>query len=172
MTGKANSAPEGSGDVAVPRLIADEMLGRLSRYLRMLGCDTLYARGWTDDEIVRTARADGRVVLTRDRQLAARLDAVILLRSIDLPGQFRELGAAMPKLPRSVSFERCTVCNGVLQPASPYVPTDDPSGQRAATEPSGIPVFECVDCRHRYWEGTHTSAVRRHVAEWIPEAAA
>jgi uncharacterized protein len=172
MTGKANSARAGSGGVATLRLLADEMLGRLSRYLRMLGCDTVYARGWDDDAIVRTARADGRVVLTRDRQLATRLDAVVLIRSIDLPGQLRELAAAIPGLPRSVAFERCTLCNGALHAADSSGSTDDRPGGRSATEPTGVPVFECVDCRHRFWEGSHTAAVRRHVAEWISESVA
>jgi uncharacterized protein len=170
MTGKANSARARFGDVVAPRLIADEMLGRLSRYLRMLGCDTLYAHGWNDEAIVRTARADRRTVLTRDRQLASRLDAVVLLRATDLPGQLREVAAAIPTLPRSVAFERCTLCNGPLRPAELSPSVDALPVGPSSVEPVGVAVFECVECRHRFWEGSHMSAVRQHVAEWIPEA--
>jgi uncharacterized protein len=157
MTGKGNFPALGSGCVA-PRLLADEMLGRLARYLRMVGCDTVFARGWSDDAIVRTARAEGRTVLTRDRELATRLDDVLRLRSDDLAGQFRELVAAFPTLPRRVSFERCTLCNGVLEPSGGLRGVD--------RERSGDAVYACSSCGHRFWEGSHTAAVRRHVAAW------
>jgi uncharacterized protein len=172
MTGKANFPAAGSDGMAAPRLLADEMLGRLARYLRMLGCDTVYVRGWSDDEIVRVARADGRTLLTRDRLLASRLEAAVRIRSVDLPGQFREVAAALPALPRAVSFERCTLCNGELRPAA-EVPAPGQTRERPpAIEPAGVPVFACIECGHRFWEGSHTAAVRRHVAEWIPGAAA
>jgi uncharacterized protein len=146
-----------------PRLLADEMLGRLARYLRMLGCDTVYARGWSDDTIVRSARADGRTLLTRDRELAGRLADAVRIRSVDLPGQLRELATAIPTLPRALAFERCTLCNGVLRPAS-----ETSTPRDAAVEPSGVSVYSCEECGHRYWEGSHTAAVRRRLAEWIP----
>jgi uncharacterized protein len=168
MTGKGNFRTERWYDVAVPRLLADEMLGRLARYLRMLGCDTVYARGWTDDEIVARAQADRRTLLTRDRALAGRVAPVILLRTVDLPGQLREVVANLPELPRAVAFERCTVCNGLLRPSlAPAHP--GPRSPRGPTDPLPGPVFECGECGHRYWEGSHTASIRRHLAEWVAE---
>ena len=150
-----------------PRLLADEMLGRLARYLRMLGCDTVYARGWSDATIARTARADHRVLITRDRALAAQVEGAVLVHSLELADQLREVAAAVATLPRTVAFVRCTLCNGELRPASGSSERAD-----AAFEPSGTAVFECAACGHRFWEGTHTAAVRRHVAQWVPGAPA
>jgi uncharacterized protein len=164
MTGKGNFRNERWADVARPRLLADEMVGRLARYLRMLGCDTLYAHGWSDDEIVARARDDGRTVLTRDRALSSRVESAVLLRSSALPEQLRQVVAAIPDLPRTVSFERCTVCNGPLRPRAG--PPGDPAPIHPRGPPAG-PVFECTDCGHAYWEGTHTAAVRQHFAEWV-----
>jgi uncharacterized protein len=143
------------------------MLGRLARYLRMMGCDTAYVRGVTDDEVLRRARAEGRVVLTRDRALARRGDPVILLTSVDLAGQLRQVAAALPGVPRTVSFERCTICNGTLERRAEAA--GDPSTSPAANAaPSHVREwFECRVCGHRYWEGSHTVAVRDHLAEWI-----
>ncbi len=152
--------------MATDGLLADEMLGRLARYLRMLGCDTVYAHGWTDEEIVRRARADSRIVLTRDRALAARADRAVRVLAADLPGQLREVVRAVPGVRPQVAFVRCTLCNGplVAEEAGPseLAPPGNGAGPRA-----GTPVFVCRDCGHRYWEGSHTADVRRHLAEWI-----
>ena len=151
--------------MTAPRFLADEMLGRLARYLRMVGCDTTYVRGWPDDAIVARAREEGRILLTRDRALAARTPAAILLTGVDLPDQLRQLVHALPQVPREVAFVRCTLCNGDLLPV-PADPDRPPRPERA-----GTPVFACASCGHRYWEGSHTSDVRRHLAAWIPGTA-
>src|SRR5688572_12521640 len=54
---------------SVPIFLADAHLGRLARFLRMLGFDTLHRNAFTDNEIRRIAEAEGRIVLTRDREL-------------------------------------------------------------------------------------------------------
>ncbi|MCI4361372.1 MAG: Mut7-C RNAse domain-containing protein, partial [Thermoplasmata archaeon] len=91
--------------MAAPRWLADEMLGRLSRYLRFLGHDTQYVRGQTDREIVEQIRRDGRRLLTRDRALAARVPGALLLASPYLPDQLRQLHAEAPDAGYSVTFD-------------------------------------------------------------------
>jgi uncharacterized protein len=146
-----------------PRLLADEMVGRLARYLRMVGCDTVYAQGWSDDEILARATADQRVVVTRDRLLARRAPRAVLLTSGALDAQMRAVRSAIPEIPGDISFERCTLCNGVLRPdpsGGVVGPSPDPAG------PSGRPRFRCADCGHVYWEGSHTAEVRRRLRAW------
>lgn len=73
------------------RFIADVMLGRLARWLRLMGYDVLYG-DFEDDDII--ASAKGRTVLTRDRGLARKADGtgvtVILMRSTDIKDQMRQ----------------------------------------------------------------------------------
>ncbi len=149
--------------MAPPRLLADEMVGRLARYLRMMGADAEYARGWSDDEIVRRAAAEGRTIVTRDRALAHRAVAAVLLTSPRLEDQVREVRLAFPELDPNLTFERCTLCNGVLAPFQPD-PADRANG-RVPARP-GLALFRCAGCGHVYWEGSHTDSVRRRLRAW------
>jgi len=152
--------------VAVPSFFADEMLGRLARYLRFVGCDTLYLRGATDEELLRRARAEHRVVLTRDRALARRATDALLIGSPHLPAQWAAVRARWPALPHAPSFERCTLCNG---PLTVYALGTDPEREgglpkdRAA---AGLAIWRCRECGHLYWEGSHTARVREQLARW------
>jgi uncharacterized protein len=145
------------------------MVGSLARYLRMMGYDTTYARGWSDDEIVRRARLEDRVVLSRDRQLCRRSARAVLLTQPRLEDQVREVWAAFPDLAADVRFDRCTLCNGVLRSA--------PATPQGGLEPGipwdrvadGLPLFRCEECGHAYWEGSHTAAVRRRLRGWATE---
>jgi len=157
--------------VAPPRFLADEMVGRLARYLRFAGCDTLYARGLTDEEIVDLARREYRIVLTRDRALADRAERCVLLRSPTLAEQWKAVRAACPEVPAGVDFVRCTECNGELE-AHAVLPGDSrPSGVPWDRVDRGLPLFRCARCGHVYWEGSHTTHIRAQLARWSEETA-
>lgn len=155
--------------MAPPRWLADEMLGRLARYLRFLGHDTEYARGVDDDLLVARARDEDRRLLTRDRALAHRAPGSVLLERTDLPGQLRAVRAAAPEASFEVAFRRCTLCNGTLtvwaRPAGAAWPAEVP---RERVE-HGLLVYACDRCGHLYWEGTHTERVRLEVRRWLAE---
>lgn len=140
-----------------PDWLVDEMLGRLARYLRILGCDTEYVRGVTDDEVLRRLRGTERVLLTRDVGLAARSPRVQLLRAVDVRAQLVELWGAWPGLSRVPRFDRCTECNGELELAT-SVEGGRPTGH--------APEYRCHACGHRYWSGSHTARLERDLAEW------
>jgi uncharacterized protein len=131
----------------------------------MMGCDTVYARGWTDDEIVVRATREARTLITRDRALAARMPGSVLLGSGEIDEQLRAVREALPELPADVTFTRCTLCNGNLVPdhdveQSPRAPVDSMPTDRAR--------YRCETCGHRYWEGSHTAEVRRRLRATEP----
>ncbi len=149
-----------------PRLLADEMVGSLARWLRMMGCDTAYARGWSDDDLLRRARLDGRIVLTRDRELAQRADRVLLLESPRLEDQVRAVWLAFADVPREVRFERCALCNGVLAPYSAPSSRAADDGIPWDRVARGLPLFRCPECGQVYWEGSHSEEIRRRLRRW------
>lgn len=141
------------------------MLGKLARYLRFLGFDTAYVRGATDGEVVDRARREGRTLVTRDVRLADAFVPSVLLRSPYVADQLRTLHDRFPALDWQVRFDRCTVCNGELRlTVAPVAWTEGTPRPRADPMPE---VFECTVCAHRYWEGSHTAAVRRDLQRWL-----
>ena len=141
------------------RFLADAMLGKLAKWLRISGYDTLYESGVEDDELVTRAAGEGRVILTRDTRLARRLapGGYLFIRDNRTADQFRqvvsELGleACGPGF-----FTRCTVCNGELRAA------DRESVRGVVPEYTysvTMKFLRCPSCGRVYWEGTHKARI-------------
>ncbi|WP_456369091.1 Mut7-C RNAse domain-containing protein [Thermococcus sp.] len=136
------------------RFIADMMLGRLARWLRLYGYDTLYGIK-DDDEIVRIALKEDRIILTRDSALAERAKKlgvkVFLLSSNSLEEQIKELknlGVEFRELfPPNA---RCPKCNGPIKP----VPKEEVKGK---VPPKVYELYSefyvCQKCGQIYWPG-------------------
>jgi uncharacterized protein with PIN domain len=142
---------------AVPALLADAMLGRLARWLRLLGYDTLYAERWSDHRIAARARAEGRVVLTRDRGLLRRRGIRCLaIRSQDVEEQIAEVARALGA-PPAQTRARCSRCNTPLRAVAP-------ASVRAQVPPyvyrTQERFYRCEHCDKLYWAGTHWRNVR------------
>lgn len=136
------------------RLFLDVMVGKLSTYLRMCGYDTAYAldRGVEDDDtILELVDSEGRTLLTRDVRLAERADESLLLESLDVVDQLRELEDRDFDLSLA-DPGRCSDCNGEL------VRDDGPPPDHA---PVGKTVWRCRNCGKRFWKGSHWESVER-----------
>ncbi|MFB6102309.1 MAG: Mut7-C RNAse domain-containing protein [Haloplanus sp.] len=143
------------------RYLLDAMLGKLARYLRMCGHDAAYAldRGVEADDAVRTlADREGRTLVTRDADLAARTDGAVLLSSRDIDEQLRELRAAGVPLSLPETPTRCGRCNGPLDRVAneAETPPDVPN-------PSETGVWRCERCGQYFWKGSHWDDVRRRL---------
>jgi uncharacterized protein with PIN domain len=142
------------------RLLLDAMLGSLATYLRFCGYDAAYAldEGVEDDDAV-LALAGDRLLLTRDRALAARAPRSVLLDSRDVVDQLRELSAAGFELAPADVPTRCGACNGRLVPVDPAQPTPP-----YAPDPTDREVWCCVDCGQHFWKGSHWADVAETLA--------
>jgi hypothetical protein len=154
---------------ATPRFIADAMLGRLAKWLRLLGVDTVYDRAITDAALIRRAAAEGRVLLTRDRRLLRRraLPAHLLIRSDDFRAQLREVLAAFPMDPHAEWLSRCARCNSPLQPL--------PAAAARAVVPAYVRATQtrflhCARCQRIYWPATHVERIRAELARILSAA--
>ncbi|MBI0584401.1 MAG: Mut7-C RNAse domain-containing protein [Methanomassiliicoccus sp.] len=143
-----------------PRFLADEMLGSLARWLRMIGYDTEYVRDLPDGEVLALARREGRTILTRDRQLAERAgDEGLLITGDDLDGQLGQVVSAFG-LRADRRMTRCTICNGELRLT--------PAGEVAGRVPERVlairdEIFVCQKCGQVYWKGTHWDDIGRRM---------
>lgn len=135
------------------RLLLDAMLGRLTTYLRMCGHDTVYVLDEgieADDRILDEARETDRAVVTRDRSLAERAGASILLERRDVEGQLAELRAAGLQLEPTAEPAFCGACNGPLSRVDPTTTTPE-----YAPDPAAVDVWRCGDCGQHFWKGGH-----------------
>lgn len=139
------------------------MLGTLSTYLRMCGHDAAYALDRdveADDEIAKLARDEDRALLTRDAELARRLDDAILLTSHDVLDQLSELRESSIDISLPERPQRCGTCNGSLE----RVP-GDASLPAYAPDPVSTPVWRCQNCGQYFWKGSHWTDVRERLSE-------
>jgi uncharacterized protein with PIN domain len=156
--------------------MCDEMLLRLGRWLRAAGYDTAIGEGGTDDgTLIASCAAESRVLLTRDRRLAARAEACIpVLRLVDdkIDDQARVLAAALGIDWQHAPFTRCVVDNAVLDPAPPEAAAEVPPRSRPAVslQPTGLsrggPLLCCPACGRLYWPGGHVRRMRERLAAW------
>jgi len=146
------------GDTA---LLLDAMLGTLATHLRMAGYDAAYAldRGVeADATLAEIADAEGRLLVTRDADLAARTDG-LLVESRDVVDQLRELSRAEFELTLSEPV-RCSNCNGALRAVETGAET--PAYAPATDE---IRVWRCSACDQYFWKGSHWDAVAETLSE-------
>lgn len=148
------------------RFLADAMLGRLARWLRVLGLDTAYDPEVDDPDLVARADAEGRWLLTRDRHLVEHLRPrhAVLVRSDAPLRQLREVAEAAGLGPPFDPFSRCPVCNEALRAA-----TAEEAEALVPEASRGLaPVRRCPACGRVYWRGSHTDRMRRALAEAFP----
>ncbi|NTW59294.1 MAG: hypothetical protein HGB21_06340 [Nitrospirae bacterium] len=133
--------------------IADAMLGSLAKRLRLLGFDVLYDHTLADNEILRLALEQGRVILTRDTGLAARPLARnrVLIKSDHVDDQVQQVLDAFSLLAAGL-LTRCSICNQQLSPLD-----RDSAGDRVPEHVlrTVTTFFECRGCGRVYWEGSH-----------------
>ncbi len=143
--------------------VADSMLGRLARWLRALGYDTLYDASWEDGALVRIAHQEGRFLLTRDLALAQRAGAwAIVIESEALVEQLAQLRAILGV--RAVApFSRCLCCNAIVKPISPWAVRERVPTYVYATQSA---FYICPNCGRVYWPGTHWERMRANIATW------
>ena len=142
-------------------LLLDVMLGKLTTYLRMCGYDAAYALDRdieADDRLLELEESEGRLLVTRDAQLARRADG-LLLETKDVTDHLRKLAAAGFELELSEP-SRCANCNGELV----EVAEGGSSTPEYAPEPNEMQVWRCPNCGQHFWKGSHWESVEETLA--------
>ena len=163
MTDGASSRGR-SCDPNPPPVLLDAMCGSLATYLRMCGYDAAYAldRGIEADDRLRSlAAAERRVLITRDRELAARTADAVLLAERDVLDQLREVADAGYPVSLSPEPTRCGSCNGTVErmDAEENTSVDRPDYVPDPGPESPDRFWRCRECGQWFWKGGHWEAV-------------
>jgi uncharacterized protein with PIN domain len=144
------------------KFAADRMLGRLARWLRFLGYDTLYSNKIRDDQFLALA-SEGRILLSRNTRLTDKVatDKYVFVEDNDPRVQLQQVVRVLGLKPDPRGFfTRCTLCNGVLE----SVEAADVLGH----VPDHILTFHtrfsrCDKCGKMYWPGSHLERSSREI---------
>lgn len=154
-----------------PRFVLDAHLGRLARYLRLLGFDTLYRNDYDDATLAAISAGEHRILLTRDRGLLKRriVTHAYFVRADCPRDQLREVCARLDLRRLIRPFHRCARCNGLLEAVA-----KERIAERLA--PKTLCYYDrflqCAGCGQIYWRGSHYPRLRCLLAEATAPAAA
>ena len=146
------------------RFVAEPMLGKLAKWLRMMGYDVLYERSYREEDLIRVL-SEGRRLLSRRVEAQARHPEVILVRSDHVGEQIKELSKiGCLNLDQTKFFTRCLRCNLPLKEA-------DPEAARSSLPDhvyhENLPgIRSCPQCGRFFWPGTHRDRMLKQLADW------
>lgn len=149
-----------------PRFVLDVNLGKLAKFLRMLGFDSLYRNDYRDIDVVTIAASEGRIVLTRDRRLlyAKRINHGYWVRTVKIESQIDEILSRFQLYNMIYPFVRCMLCNGRLTPV-------DKAEILERLEPKTKRYYQifhrCTDCGQIYWQGSHIEDMQKRFAVFL-----
>ena len=146
------------------RFIADSMLGRLAKWLKVMGYDTHYQPLFTEDVIGHFVH-EGRQLLSRHRPTVDHYSNSFFIHSDHIRGQLHEMGSSdLITTDRSKWFSRCLICNVTLNAAEPGVVRESVPEYIFYQNITGI--RSCPSCGRYFWPGSHRQRMIMQLEEW------
>ena len=138
--------------------LCDQNLGRLAKWLRIMGYDTEYMRVW-NTMMIENAISAGRIVLTRNRKSAQKKN-FILIESDHVQEQIKQVDRIFRLQSKARWFTRCNVCNEVLMCVKPDFVMDLVPEYVSANHDN---FAHCPRCSRIYWRGTHPPKIMKTI---------
>jgi len=145
------------------KFIADGMLGKLTRWLRILGHNVKYSNKLDDPQLVMVAKKEGRILLTRDlglyQQATAKGVDTFYLKGQTEEERLAELAKRFAiKLDVDMTVSRCPKCNARVKliPKERVVSRIEKNTFNHYNE-----FWECPKCEQVYWQGAHWTRIRK-----------
>lgn len=148
------------------KFILDAHLGRLAKYLRLCGFDTLFSSRYSDPEIVNIAEKEKRIILTRDRGILKnnRVTHGYWIRSQKHDEQLKEVFSRFDLKNQISFFERCIRCNTILED----IRKEDIADRLKENTRRYYSQFKhCPDCNRIYWSGSHYEKMKSLITQVI-----
>ncbi|MGA9364773.1 MAG: Mut7-C RNAse domain-containing protein [Bacteroidota bacterium] len=146
------------------KFAVDKMLGRLAKWLRILGYDTLFDPYVSSATIAKQAEEERRIFLTRNDKLTKHSDtpSFFIVQSENYREQLREVVGHFQLDTSSHLFTRCTICNKEILPVEKDMVKDRIPEKSALNFEK---FYQCPQCKRVYWGGTHTQNTERRLRE-------
>ncbi len=138
----------------LPRLLCDFMLGRLAKWLRILGLDTEYYKPNKIENIILKSLKENRIIITRNSKISTRKTIkFILLNTDNLSEQIKHIINILKiDIPAEYFFSRCVLCNNKLVEINKELVKDKvPEFVFQINEK----FYTCEKCDKIYWQGKH-----------------
>jgi len=153
------------------RFICDDNLGKLAKYLRILGFDTIFREPISNAKLLHAAATEERFLLTRDRRLTGASHPFgILLLENDNP--LDQLRMTISKLNLTILaesiFHRCTKCNEICNVVDKALAANHLFPFILQTQEI---ISQCPSCKRFYWKGTHYTRLLQKLRSVIPDEA-
>jgi uncharacterized protein with PIN domain len=144
------------------KLLADQMLGKLAKWLRFLGYDTSYPPTISDDELIDLCKRENRILLTRDRNLSKSrqklkgVPGVIYIQSDNPDLQLEQVIKDLDLELGDQVLTRCAECNALI---------DEVDKEQVKNHvPKGVfdrqdKFWHCANCDKYYWQGSHCEKI-------------
>ena len=169
------------------RFVLDNHLGKLAKYLRLLGFDSLYRNDYHDKELAQISVAERRILLTRDRDLLRRKEIThaYFVQATDPQEQLTEVVASLDLSGAAKPFSRCLRCNDLLEPVAREAVIERlparvresygmasandkvQSTKHRALSNSSNEFHLCPKCQRLYWKGSHYERMRALVERMV-----
>ena len=152
------------------KFFADNNVGKLAKWLRMMGYDTLFFNGSDDSHMIAIALAEGRVILTRDTQIMRRRVVTsgqlkaILIQGDEPEQQMRQVISSLNLDCQFRPFTICLECNQPLVPRSKEQVKELVPPYVFQTQ---VQYVECPTCHRIYWRGTHWQAMTQKFEKFV-----
>jgi hypothetical protein len=137
-----------------PKFICDVHLGRLSKYMRMLGWDTLYSNQYSPDEMIAISGQEKRIILSRNYQLTRhkKVTHSYWIQSSCPVEQIKDLINKLDLSDKIIPLTRCLKCNHGLMPVEKKKIAHR---LQALTAKYYNEFYVCPACDQIYWKGSH-----------------
>ncbi len=146
------------------KLILTKELGRLAKWLRILGVDAEYFSQDNLNSLIVEALRDERIILTRNQRLSKHAGMkIILVKAQKVKEQTAEILKALNiRVNKDIMFSRCVICNLALVPVDKEKIKDKVPEYVFKTQ---VHFTSCPKCRRIYWPGTHWGNVQKTLEE-------
>lgn len=137
------------------KFLCDDNLGKLARYLRLMGFDTAFVTPISDAQLIALMLKEDRIAITRDRKLAERIEPerVAIVDSDSPDQQLKDILARFnPPIRRDLFFSRCLVCNEPCRDIQPEAIEEKVFPYILRTKKQ---FRQCPKCDRIFWQGSH-----------------